>query len=187
MISPSFHAASWVGNLRACSLQIRGYQYDVRRISSPLCTKTCHVIFFDDAACCLKRVLNVRMARPDREGGARGAGHRILRDQTVEGRSRSSGNVTFYNRFFLQYILLMMSRNVLSWPSQVSRKRVTASTWISTTCSKVTFAVTSILPSSSMCCRRNSASTVTYQMTGQGMAKYKNEDPFISRIIAERR
>jgi SAM-dependent methyltransferase len=28
---------------------------------------------------------------------------------------------------------------------------------------------------------------VTYEMTGQGMAKYKHEDPFVSRIIAERR
>lgn len=28
---------------------------------------------------------------------------------------------------------------------------------------------------------------VTYQCTGQGMAKYKNEDPFVSRIIAQRR
>ena len=26
---------------------------------------------------------------------------------------------------------------------------------------------------------------VTYQITGQGMAKYKSEDPFVSRIIAE--
>ena len=28
---------------------------------------------------------------------------------------------------------------------------------------------------------------VTYQVTGQGMAKYKQEDPFVSRIIAEKR
>jgi SAM-dependent methyltransferase len=28
---------------------------------------------------------------------------------------------------------------------------------------------------------------VTYERTGQGMAKYKHEDPFVSRIIAERR
>jgi hypothetical protein len=28
---------------------------------------------------------------------------------------------------------------------------------------------------------------VTYMTTGQGMAKYKNEDPFVSRIIAKRR
>jgi len=28
---------------------------------------------------------------------------------------------------------------------------------------------------------------VEYEHTGQGMAKYKNEDPFVSRIIAERR
>jgi SAM-dependent methyltransferase len=28
---------------------------------------------------------------------------------------------------------------------------------------------------------------VTYETTGQGMAKYKHEDPFVSRIIAERR
>jgi SAM-dependent methyltransferase len=28
---------------------------------------------------------------------------------------------------------------------------------------------------------------VIYETTGQGMAKYKNEDPYVSRIIAERR
>jgi SAM-dependent methyltransferase len=28
---------------------------------------------------------------------------------------------------------------------------------------------------------------VTYEITGQGMAKYKHEDPFVSRIIAERK
>merc|ERR1712232_1216721 len=28
---------------------------------------------------------------------------------------------------------------------------------------------------------------VEYEQTGQGMAKYKNEDPFVSRVIAKRR
>jgi hypothetical protein len=28
---------------------------------------------------------------------------------------------------------------------------------------------------------------VTYERTGQGMAKYKNEDPFVSRLICTRK